>query len=81
VELPDCTVAVEGVTLMLVRMAVGRVVVRFVLALMPCEEAVIRAVPPTGPPAPVASPLGLMLATFGLLLVNEKVIPLIGFPY
>lgn len=56
-------------------------VVRFVLALIPCDEAVMVVVPPFGPPAPIASPAPLMVATLGLLLANVKVIPLIGFPY
>ena len=41
----------------------------------------IVLVPPVGPPAPVANPAALMVAAFGLLLANVKVIPLIGLPY
>ena len=66
---------------MVVRTAAGRMVVRFVLALIPWAEAVIKVVPPFGPPAPTASPALLMVATLRLLLLKLKVIPLIEFPY
>ncbi len=62
-------------------MAAGLVVVSVVLALIPCDEAVMVVVPPVGPPAPVANPAALIVATLGLLLANVNVIPLIGFPY
>jgi hypothetical protein len=81
VELPACTLAVKGVTEMLVSTAAGRVVVRVVLALIPSDEAVMVVVPPLGPPAPVANPPELMLATLGVLLVNVNVMPVIGLPY
>jgi len=81
VELPAGTVAVEGVTVIDFNVDGGLVVVRVVLALIPCDEAVMVLVPPIGPPAPVATPLALMVAALGLLLANVNVIPLIGFPY
>jgi hypothetical protein len=81
VELPAGTVAVNGVTAIVVNMAAGLVVVSVVLELIPCDEAVMMVVPPAGPPAPVANPVALMVATLLLLLVNVDVIPLIGFPY
>jgi hypothetical protein len=81
VELPARTVAVDGVTVIVVRVAGGLVVVTVVLALIPSDEAVMVLVPPVGPPAPVANPAALMVAAFWLLLANENVIPLIGFPY
>ena len=80
-ELPAGTVAVNGVTVIVVNVAAGLVVVRVVLALIPCDEAVMVLVPPVGPPAPVANPVALMVATLWLLLANVNVIPLIGFPY
>jgi len=81
VEVPAGTVAVGGVTVIVTNVAAGLVVVRVVLALIPCDEAVMMLVPPVGPPGPVANPLVLMVATLWLLLANENVIPLIGFPY
>lgn len=80
-ELPAGTVAVNGVTAIAVNTDAGLVVVSVVLALIFCDEAVMVLVPPVGPPAPVANPVALMVATFGLLLANVNVIPLIGFPY
>ncbi len=80
-ELPAGTVAVGGDTTIVVKVAGGLVVVSVVLALIPCDEAVIVLVPPLGPPAPVANPPALMVATLGLLLANANVIPLIGLPY
>ena len=80
-ELPAGTVAVNGVTAIVVKMDAGLVVVSVVLALILCDEAVMVLVPSVGPPAPVANPVALMVATFGLLLANVNVIPLIGFPY
>jgi hypothetical protein len=62
-------------------MAAGLVVVSVVLALIPCDEAVMVVVPPVGPPAPVAKPAPFMVATAWLLIANVKVIPLIGVPY
>jgi hypothetical protein len=59
----------------------GVVVVSVVLALILCDEAVMVLVPPVGPPAPVANPVALMVATLWLLLANVNVIPLIEFPY
>jgi hypothetical protein len=81
VELPAGTVAVNGVTAIAVNTDAGLVVVSVVLALIFCDEAVMVLVPPVGPPAPVANPVALMVATLGLLLANVNVIPLIGFPY
>jgi hypothetical protein len=81
VELPAGTVAVNGVTAIVVKMDAGLVVVSVVLALILCDEAVMVLVPSVGPPAPVANPVALMVATLGLLLANVNVIPLIGFPY
>ena len=80
-ELPAGTVAVNGVTAIAVNTDAGLVVVSVVLALIFCDEAVMVLVPPVGPPAPVANPVALMVATFGLLLANVNVIPLMGFPY
>ena len=80
-ELPAGTVAVNGVTAIAVNTDAGLVVVSVVLALIFCDEAVMVLVPPVGPPAPVANPVALMVATLGLLLANVNVIPLIGFPY
>lgn len=80
-ELPAGTVAVNGVTAIVVKMDAGLVVVSVVLALILCDEAVMVLVPSVGPPAPVANPVALMVATLGLLLANVNVIPLIGFPY
>lgn len=81
VELPAGTVAVNGVTVIVVNVDAGLVVVSVVLALIPCEEAVMVLVPPVGPPAPVANPVALMVAALWLLLANVNVIPLIRFPY
>jgi len=81
VELPAGTVAVNGVTVMLVNVAAGLLVVRVVLALIPCDEAVMVVIPPLGPPAPAANPAALMLAALGLLLAKVNVMPLMGFPY
>jgi hypothetical protein len=81
VELPAGAVAVNGVTAIVVKMDAGLVVVSVVLALILCDEAVMVLVPSVGPPAPVANPVALMVATLGLLLANVNVIPLIGFPY
>jgi hypothetical protein len=81
VELPAATVAVNGVMAIDVNVAAGLVVVSVVLALIPCDEAVMVVVPPVGPPGPVANPSALMAATLWLLLANENVIPLIGLPY
>jgi hypothetical protein len=64
VELPAGTVAVNGVTVILVNVAGGLVVVSVVLALIPCDEAVMVLVPTVGPPAPVANPAALMVAVF-----------------
>ena len=80
-ELPAGTVAVNGVTAIAVNTDAGLVVVSVVLALILCDEAVMVLVPSVGPPAPVANPVALMVATLGLLLANVNVIPLIGFPY
>lgn len=80
-ELPAGTVAVDGVTAIVVNMDVGLVVVSVVLVLIPCDEAVMVLVPPVGPPAPLANPVALMVATLWLLLANVNVIPLIGCPY
>ena len=80
-ELPAGTVAVDGVTAIVVNTAAGLVVVRVVLAVIPCDEAVMVVVPPLGPPAPVADPPALMVATSWLLLVKLNVIPLMDFPY
>lgn len=80
-ELPACTVAVDGVTAIDVNVDAGLVVVRVVLAVIPCDEAVMVLVPPLGPPAPVANPPALMVVALWLLLANVNVIPLIGFPY
>jgi hypothetical protein len=81
VELPAGTVAVNGVAAIVVNMAAGLVVVSLVLELIPSDEAVMVVVPPVGPPAPVANPVALMVATLLSLLANVNVIPLIGFPY
>jgi hypothetical protein len=81
VELPAGTVAVDGVTVIVVNMDAGLVVVRVVLALIPCDEAVMVLSRPIGPPAPVANPAALMVAALWLLLANANVIPVIGFPY
>ena len=81
VELPAGTVAVNGVTAIVVNVDAGLVVVSVVLALIPCDEAVMVLIPPVGPPAPVANPAALMVAALWLLLANVNVIPLIGFPY
>ena len=80
-ELPAGTVAVNGVTVIVVKVAGGLVVVSLVLALIPCDEAVMVLVPPVGPPVPVANPAALMVAALWLLLANVNVIPLMGFPY
>jgi hypothetical protein len=81
VELPAGRVAVNGVTAIVANVAAGLVVVSVVLALIPCDDAVMVVVPPVGPPAPVANPVALTVATLGLLLANVNVIPLIRFPY
>ena len=80
-ELPAATVAVNGVTVIVVNVDAGLVVVSVVLALIPCDEAVMVLVPPLGPPAPVANPVALMVAALWLLLANANVMPVIGFPY
>ena len=80
-ELPARTVAVDGVTVIVVNVAGGLVVVSVVLALIPSDEAVMVLFPPVGPPAPVANPPALMVVALWLLLANVNVIPLIGFPY
>jgi hypothetical protein len=60
---------------------VGSVVVSVVTALTDPDEAVIVVVPAVRPPAPVASPVALIVATLLLLLANVNVIPVIEFPY
>ena len=73
--------AVSGVTVIIVKTASGLTVVRVVLPLTPCAEAVMMEVPALGPPTPVANPVELMVATSKSPLLNVKATPLTELPY